>query len=158
VSPVLILACGNPSRGDDALGPLLVERLAALGCEADLLADFQLQIEHCLDLERRDLVVFVDASVSGPEPFALTPVSADASVSITTHAMTPGALLRVYGQALGGEPPESWLLAIRGYGIDLGAGLTGRAAANLDAACAHLSDWLGRRAREPRSARLPSVD
>jgi Ni,Fe-hydrogenase maturation factor len=25
--PVLILACGNPSRGDDALGPLLLERL-----------------------------------------------------------------------------------------------------------------------------------
>ena len=29
VPPLLVLAWGNPSRGDDALGPLLAERLLA---------------------------------------------------------------------------------------------------------------------------------
>ena len=29
VAPLLVFGWGNPSRGDDALGPLLVEQLAA---------------------------------------------------------------------------------------------------------------------------------
>ena len=33
-APLLVLAVGNPSRGDDALGPLLLERLQADGWDA----------------------------------------------------------------------------------------------------------------------------
>ena len=33
-APVLVLAVGNPSRGDDAIGPLLAERLEAAIREA----------------------------------------------------------------------------------------------------------------------------
>ncbi|MGZ8196374.1 MAG: hydrogenase maturation protease, partial [Methylosarcina sp.] len=64
--PVLLFAYGNPSRGDDALGPLLLEFVEA-HCdlaEIDLLTDFQLQIEHILDMENRALVLFADASVT----------------------------------------------------------------------------------------------
>ena len=48
----LVFAWGNPSRGDDALGPALVERLEAARPahpewgELALLTDFQLQPEH----------------------------------------------------------------------------------------------------------------
>ena len=51
---VLLLAVGNPSRGDDALGPLLLDRLEADLTDAiaarrvELLADFQLQIDSKL--------------------------------------------------------------------------------------------------------------
>jgi hydrogenase maturation protease len=145
VPGVLILACGNPSRGDDALGPALIERLAAspqVGAEPgqsfDLLTDFQLQIEHALDLKGRERVIFVDAALSGPEPFAWNWVVPDVASSFTTHAMSPGALLRVYGQVVGGPLPECRLLAIRGYSFELGAGLSPQAAANLDAAVAFL--------------------
>jgi hydrogenase maturation protease len=143
LSRVLVLACGNPSRGDDALGPLLIERLAALpepvpGVTLELLTDFQLQIEHALDLVGRDLAVFVDAALTGPEPFDFTPVVADSGASFTTHAMSPGAVLRVFGQIAGVEPPDCWLLAIRGYRFELGEGLSARAQANLDAALAFL--------------------
>jgi Ni,Fe-hydrogenase maturation factor len=31
IAPLLVLAVGNPSRGDDALGPALAERLEAAG-------------------------------------------------------------------------------------------------------------------------------
>lgn len=142
-----MLACGNPSRGDDALGTALIERLGALcdlptGLELEVLTDFQLQIEHALDLKGRDCVVFVDAALSGPEPFAFGPVTPEPLATITTHAMTPGALLRVYGQAVGGQPPDCRLLAIRGYAFELGAGLTPGAEANLDAALEHLGEWL----------------
>jgi hypothetical protein len=67
--PLLVLAIGNPSRGDDALGPLFASARGELARRRDrrgqveLLTDFQLQIEHALDLVGRARVVFVDASV-----------------------------------------------------------------------------------------------
>ena len=76
----LVFGVGNPSRGDDALGPLFVERLDAWAATAgDLsvalvtLTDFQWQIEHALDLADIDVVVFVDASVRAEPPFELAP-------------------------------------------------------------------------------------
>ena len=55
-APLLVLGVGNPSRGDDALGPLFIDRLGrALASEVssvavELLTDYHLQIEHALDL------------------------------------------------------------------------------------------------------------
>jgi len=69
VAPLLVLAVGNPSRGDDALGPMLLEALHAEGIDGDgqveLLGDFQLQIEHVIDLRGRRAVLFVDAARPG---------------------------------------------------------------------------------------------
>ena len=141
MAPMLVFACGNPSRGDDALGPLLIERLSASSASGedsdqafDLLWDFQLQVEHALDLEGRERVIFVDAALSGPEPFAFTAVTPEPALGITTHALSPGGLLRVYLEVVGGPPPDCRLLAVRGYGFDLGAGLSAGAVANLAAA------------------------
>lgn len=143
----LILACGNPSRGDDALGPALIEHVRAIpdltpGLDLELLTDYQLQVEHALDLQGRDIVVFVDAALHGPEPFDFSPVISEPVATITTHAMTPGALLRVHAQVVGGQPPDCRLLAIRGYAFELGTGLTSGAEANLEAALQHLGQWL----------------
>ena len=42
-APLLVIGIGNPSRGDDAIGPLAIERLGALGLpDTELLTDFQL--------------------------------------------------------------------------------------------------------------------
>ena len=73
---VVVLGCGNPGRGDDALGPLLLERVARwaeVHPQADLrvVGEYQLQIEHALDLDGRDRVMFVNATVTGGEPYAL---------------------------------------------------------------------------------------
>ncbi len=62
---VVVFAVGNPSRGDDALGPLLMawlEQQARPGVQ--LVGDFQLQIEHALDLEGHPLALFIDADGS----------------------------------------------------------------------------------------------
>lgn len=146
-APVLVFACGNPSRGDDALGPLLVARLersrdAGRLQGVDLLTDFQLQVEHALDLEGRETVIFVDASASGIEPFAFVPVAAERDVSYTTHTMSPGAVLQVFRQTTGQEPPPSWLLAVRGYEFELGEPVSRRARNNLVAAEAYLFERL----------------
>lgn len=131
---VLALAVGNPSRGDDALGPLLLERLEAQRFEGlDCLTDFQLQIEHALDLEGRDLVLFIDAHVSVSPPFGFSRIMPESDKSYTTHAMSPAAVLQVYRQVKG-EPPPSFLLAIRGEQFELGLDLSQAALIHLEAA------------------------
>ena len=154
VAPVLVFACGNPSRGDDALGPAFVDRVATLAADAvragelELLTDFQLQAEHALDLVGREAVVFVDASVSCTPPFAWTPVRAAHEVGYTTHVMSPAAVLATYALVHGTDPPSAELLAIRGERFELGEGLSASAAANLDVAVARFAAWLAaRRAR-----------
>jgi hydrogenase maturation protease len=138
-APVLVLAVGNPSRGDDALGPLAAQRLAALGLPGvDVLTDFQLQVEHALDLLGRRRIVFVDATASGEAPFALAALTAAGDTSHTTHSLSPAAVLFAYRRLTGKEPPPARLLAIRGHAFELGAPLTADAAANLDAALAAL--------------------
>ncbi|MFO7641437.1 MAG: hydrogenase maturation protease [Candidatus Competibacteraceae bacterium] len=151
---VLILAVGNPSRGDDALGPLFLERLAEwLDLHGDrgdveLLADFQLQIEHVVDLEERDLALFVDASVSCPPPFQFTRPRPAQDVSYTSHALSPAAVLHVYAQVHHAPPPPAFQLAIRGESFELGEPLGAVAEANLAAALAFTERLLARRNAE----------
>ena len=65
--PLLLLAVGNESRGDDALGPLLARRVQAwlastgMDSQVEVIEEFQLQIEHTLDIKDRQLLLFVDA-------------------------------------------------------------------------------------------------
>lgn len=142
--PVLLLACGNPSRGDDALGPLLlefVERHCDLS-EIELLSDFQLQIEHALDLENRELVLFMDASVGGAGSFELTELEPALDSSYTTHAMSPAAVLAVYRSIKKQPPPPCFLLGIKGESFELGEGLSGNAEKNLQQACRFVESLL----------------
>lgn len=143
-APILVFGWGNPARGDDALGPLFVDAVDAMGLPGvECLTDFQLQVEHALDLEGRHRVLFVDASFGAPEPFGVEPVSARRDDSITTHAMTPQAVLQVY-RDLQGEPPPAWLLGMRGECWALGDPVSAAARVRLDAALDWARDWLTR--------------
>lgn len=142
-APILIFGWGNPSRGDDALGPLFVERVEALKHpQVECLTDFQLQVEHALDLCERQRVLFVDASVSAPAPFSVASIFPDKDASFTTHAMTPQAILHTYFQLEGRPPPPCWLLAIRGESLELGASLSAAAERNLAAAVKWAEGWI----------------
>lgn len=138
-APLLVLGIGNPSRGDDALGSLFLERVEAVfarEAEAGLvefITDFQLQVEHALDLEGRRRVVFVDASVRAEPPFEYAPAVAQRDATFSTHAMSPSAVLETHRSVVG-EPPPSWVLAIRGVRFELGEPLSAEAAAHLEAA------------------------
>lgn len=134
---VLIFGYGNPSRGDDALGPRLVAALESrLGADPGLefLTDFQLQIEHALDLKGRSLVLFADAHVSCGPPFDFQRLVGVRDDSYTTHAMSPAAVIQVYSRLHGDESPPAFLLSIRGYRFGLGDALTDAANQNLTAA------------------------
>ena len=137
--PDLIFTWGNPSRGDDALGPAMYELLRAKALDGvDLLTDFQLQIEHATDLEGRERVLFVDASISASAPYELVRLQPEQDASYTTHAMSPQALLTVYRQVYDCAPPPAWLLSIRGYEFGLGLPLSTAASEHLQAAFNHV--------------------
>jgi hydrogenase maturation protease len=138
-----VLAVGNPSRGDDALGPELAARLEATPIPGvEVISEFQLQVENALDLEGRERVVFVDAGAGTPGPFELRRAIAAEDFLHTSHAISPEAVLATYRRVTGKEPPEAWVLCVCGEAFELGEGLSEAAAANLAAAWATLKDWL----------------
>jgi hydrogenase maturation protease len=148
-APTLIFGWGNPSRGDDALGPALLDAIEALRDThphwgpVDLLTDFQLQVEHALDLEGRDRVLFVDASSApGDAPFRAERITPAKDASFTSHALSPQGVMHVYAEIKGREPPPCTLLAIAGEAFELGEPLSNAAKVHLDAALAWTMDWL----------------
>ncbi len=149
LAPVLVFGWGNVARGDDGLGPLVIEAIedwALPGVEC--LTDFQLQVENALDLRGRERVLFVDASASAVAPYEvcrLAPVKDD---SHSTHELSPASVLYVYREVLGGEPPPTWLLGIRGIDWELGAEPSSAALANMAAALSWIQRWI----HDPRSA------
>jgi hydrogenase maturation protease len=150
IAPMLVLAVGNPSRGDDALGPRAAAALQALELPGvEVLTDFQLQVEHALDLLGRSEVVFIDAAASGPAPFAFGPVAPTAEAPDSSHSLWPSAVLEAYRRLTGSAPPRSRLLAIRGHAFELGAPLSDAAEANLGAAIAMLAGALRRDVASP---------
>ncbi|MGE5469234.1 MAG: hydrogenase maturation protease [Bacteroidota bacterium] len=149
-APVVVFAVGNPSRGDDAIAPALLARLAGwledqgLSAHFELIEDFQLQIEHALDLEGRQLALFIDASVGTTAPCSLARVSAAADASHTSHALSPAAVLQVYVQ-MHGEAPPAFVLGVRGEAFELGEPLSAAAADHSETAFA----WLRQLCRQP---------
>ncbi len=142
-SPTLIFTWGNPSRGDDALGPQIYELLQkeALN-DVDLLTDFQLQIEHAIDLENRQRILFIDASVSATAPFEFYRLKAVQDESYTTHAMNPESVLSVYEKINKQSAPPAFLLSVRGYEFDLGLPLSDKANANLSQAISFIKQLI----------------
>ncbi len=131
--PFLLFAYGNLSRGDDALGPLLLKQLQNTVKHEDIefLNDFQLQPEHALDLENRKLVLFIDASVNRKTAFQFEQLQATRDNSYTTHAMSPAAVMLVYQQINKTTPPPCFLLSIQGIQFELGEELSDKAQQNL---------------------------
>jgi len=145
-APVAIIGYGNPSRGDDALGPLLLERL---GQSQDIdprqyesVTDFQLQIEHVTDLEQRDLLLFIDASVSARPPFEFSRLTPQRDHSYSSHSLSPATLLSVYQDVYKIAPPPAYLLTIPGYLFELGQPLSQRAAEHLEQAVSFVEELL----------------
>ena len=145
VPPLLVFGWGNLSRGDDALGPLCVDHLQQAFATDDRVAfleDYQLQVEHALDLVGRTRVLFVDASLTCAAPFEVMPLQAAQDTSLSTHAMSPQALMQVYCDIYGMAPPPCTLLAIRGECFGLGEPLGAWAGENLKAATQWAQAWL----------------
>jgi hydrogenase maturation protease len=149
VAPVLVLGWGNLSRGDDALGPLCVAALrdtlpAPARNRVEFLDDYQLQVELALDLVGRTHILFIDASLDCAAPFEVRQAQPRRDSSISSHALSPEALLQVFVDLRGEAPPPATVLAIRGEAFELGEPMTATASAHLAAAVVWAADWLAR--------------
>ena len=139
-APVVVFAVGNPSRGDDAIGPVICGRLEkwleneGLADQVELIEDFQLNIEHALDLQGRELALFIDAGEKTPAPFVFERIFPSTAVAHTTHELPPEAVLQVYRQTEGSEPPPAFVLCVRGECFELGEGLSYSALGGVDEA------------------------
>jgi len=139
---ILVLGYGNPGRQDDGLGPAVadaLEQAAPQGVTVE--ADYQLNIEDSASIAEHDVVVFVDASVSGPEPFAMERIKAAAEISFTSHSVSPGSVLAACAEHFDARP-EAWVLGIRGYAFEFEEGLTAKAQENCKAATAFVRKWI----------------
>ncbi|TXI18613.1 MAG: hydrogenase maturation protease [Nitrosomonas sp.] len=139
MSKLLLFGYGNPGRGDDALGPLLIEKINQWGLtDVTCLTDMQLLIEHTCDFIGFQQILFVDADVSCDEPFLVTDIYPEKDDSYTSHALTPAALLFIFQQIYQRKAPPGILLRIRGYDFELGDTLSKQANSNLSAALNYL--------------------
>ena len=136
---LLLFGYGNPGRGDDALGPMLIEQIDQLKLgNVTCLVAMQLLIEHAVDLTGYDKVIFIDADMSCTKPFIFSEVQAEQDDSYTSHTLTPAALLFIYQQIYHHHAPPAFLLRIRGYQFELGDALSDQASLNLQAAMKHV--------------------
>ena len=134
---VVVFGWGNDARGDDGLGPRLLERVAKAGfAGVTTVEEYQLQIEHALDLDGAEAALFLDAGRETPAPFAFAEIAPRGDESHTTHALSPEAVLDVYQRAFRRTAPPSFALALRGDRFELGEGLSPAASDRLEAAWA----------------------
>jgi hydrogenase maturation protease len=146
---LVVFGWGNDARGDDGLGPLLLGRVASARWPGvTTIEDFQLQIEHALDLDGADAVLFIDAGKNTRAPFAFSETAATPDSSLLTHSLSPGAVLDVYAQALGRPPPPAFTLIVRGESFELGDGLSAEARERLEAAWGFVQGLMAERSVE----------
>ena len=148
-SPVLIFAIGNESRGDDGLAPLLLRMLEQWLQTADidqgkfeLIETFQLQIENTLDMQDRELILFMDAGIETPAPFSFTRAEITATPNLFSHALSPASLLALYPQIHQQAAAPAFILCLRGEQFDLGTGLSAAAANRMNQAMIFMQELL----------------
>ena len=145
--PVLVLAWGNMSRGDDALGPLCLAGLQAQLTaqqqqQVDFLDDYQLQVDYAPDLLGRNAVLFIDASLIAVAPFEAYVLRPQRDTSYSSHAVSAPSLLQVFEDVYALSAPVATLLAIRGESFELGDPLSAAAQTHLQAAQNWALTWV----------------
>ncbi|WP_374589996.1 hydrogenase maturation protease [Aquabacterium sp.] len=158
IAPIVVFAIGNPSRGDDAIGPLLGERLQAelarrgwpAQAQVEVIAEQQLVVEHVLDLVGRQAALFLDAAAQGAEPVSLITLEPALAPVVTSHRVSPTDLLGLFRAHMRATPPPAELLAVVADGFELGAALSAAGRERLEAAWTRLQAWVDDQTRQIR--------
>lgn len=157
----LVMAIGNPSRGDDAAGPWLAERLADWlqgdgrphQDDIEVICEQQLMVEHALDLAGRTRVLFIDAAAQQDALVCWQPIQpATSGPSLSSHQCTPAQLLQLCLHTLREPAPPSWLLSLRGAAFELGAPMSTSLQAALQQVWLPLLAWLTQAPDSPHHA------
>ena len=136
---MLVIGFGNPAREDDGLGPAaaeIIERSNIDGVNVDI--DYQLSVEHAADVAGHNVVVFIDASVSGEKPYVFEKVTPKFEESFSSHSVSPEQVLGLAKNLFNAET-DGYMLGIRGYSFRMFTEtMTDKAKNNLELAAGRL--------------------
>lgn len=143
---ILIYGYGNPGRQDDGLGNAFTSRIqewVAIEGLHDFHFDsnYQLNIEDAEAISNMDLVIFADASEEDINDFCISKVDGNSELSFTTHAASPGYIVKLCEEIFN-KKPKVLLLHIKGYEWEFKEGISERAAQNLNAALHYMKKKL----------------
>jgi len=143
---ILIYGYGNPGRQDDGLGIEFVNRLEQWVSELGLSGfefenNYQLNIEDAEAIAGKDLVIFADASEEDIKDFCISLVDGEAKLSFTTHAASPGYIVKLCKE-LFNKNPLVLLVHIKGYEWEFQEGISEKATLNLEQALDYMKNQL----------------
>ena len=132
---VLVIGYGNPARADDDLGPAAVEKIEKHKIDGVTLdAGYQLTVEDAVAVAEHDVVIFIDASINGKEPFYFSRLVPKKQESFSSHSIEPGAVIGLAAE-LFNVYTDAYVLGIRGYSFAMfKEGITKKALKNLEMA------------------------
>jgi hydrogenase maturation protease len=129
---VLIVAYGNPLRGDDGVGWIVAEQLqrTLVPPEVEILKLQQLVPEIAEELSHANAVIFVDASCDGvPGEIRRKPVTAPPGKVRFSHHLSPADVLELARQ-LYGAAPQAFCVSLTGqcfeHGVEFSKSVAGR--------------------------------
>jgi hydrogenase maturation protease len=150
----LVIACGNPLRGDDGVGRAaadIVQSWRTPGVK--VLSVHQLVPELISEMKQVERVLFIDAGTNADaRPFLTCILEPKKSRRFFGHHETPANLLALVGE-LGGRAPKAWLVSISAVSFDHGEAITQGARNNMTAALGCIRAYLD----EPSGAPLTQI-
>lgn len=125
----LILACGNPLREDDGVGPFLAQWAEGRWHDdprVRVLCDHQWTPEMVEDVAQAESVVFIDCATDcAPGQVRMLPVEpAGDDSKISTHHLDASQLLALSRQLYSAMPRNSLLLTVGAASLELREGLS----------------------------------
>jgi len=116
---VLVIGYGNPAREDDGIGPAAVEIIGKYGIDGITVdANYQPTVEDAAALAQHDYVVFIDASMTGEEPFTFSRLHPKHQMRFSSHSVEPEEVLWL-AQDLFNARTEAYILGVRGYSFSM---------------------------------------
>ena len=139
----LVIACGNPLRGDDAVGPTAADIVRSWQTPGvKVLTVHQLVPELIVDMQQVRRVLFIDAATNADDrAFQSGAVEAKKSRRFFGHHETAANLLALLHE-LGGPTTDARLVSISALSFDHGKELTASAKRNMEAALVWIRAWL----------------
>ncbi len=118
MNSALLLACGNPLRGDDGFGGWVASKAQEQfdNSQLEVMASRQFTPEMAEPISTADTVIFVDCSATAePGQVSVHPVEATTKPArIMTHHMSPESLLWMSRELYGRVPRIAYLVTVGG--------------------------------------------
>ncbi len=132
----LVLACGNPLRGDDGVGILLarfVEEWAAeRRSDVKVIARMQWTPELAEDIAAAESVIFIDCAIDvAAGSIHVREVESGADAPPATHHLQPYELLAMTRDLFNRTPKRAMLFTVGAASVEMGEGLSAEVEAAL---------------------------